>query len=252
MPGPRVVLAQLADDQHVDLVERQPAHQAPGSLQQLRLDVEDGLRLEGHDLGGHVVGVLQDGQPEREPGVLDQEPAHRRQNLFHSPQAQLVNLAGPFALAQADHQHLEHARLVGRAKVGMRLDPVDQHDAVGLVGVAIKVDRQADGVCSQDDRVHVGLDGNAHGLGRHTVTGQQCPLALGRRAPVRSHRGHDERLVPQLLQGIDRRPGHAGDSRDPAAADPHGDRSRLPELARESGSPGSAGGSVAGTSSTRG
>ena len=69
-----------------------------------------------------------------------------------------MDLAGPFALAQSDHQHLEHARLVGRVKVGMRLDPVDQHDAVGLVGVAVEVDRQADGVGSQDDRVHVGLD----------------------------------------------------------------------------------------------
>ena len=69
-----------------------------------------------------------------------------------------MDLAGPLALAQADDQHLEHARLVGRAEVGVRLDPVEQDDAVGLVGVPVEVDRQADGVGAEDDRVHVGLD----------------------------------------------------------------------------------------------
>ncbi len=69
------------------------------------------------------------------------EPSDRRQDLLHSPQTQAVNLAGSFALAQSDHQHLEHAGLVRCAKVGMRLDPVDQHDTVGLMSVAIKIDR---------------------------------------------------------------------------------------------------------------
>ena len=69
-----------------------------------------------------------------------------------------MHLAGPLALAQADDQHLEHARLVRRVKVGVRLDPVDQDDAVGLVGVLVEVDRQADRVGAEDDGVHVGLD----------------------------------------------------------------------------------------------
>ena len=72
--------------------------------------------------------------------------------------AQLVHLAGPVALAQADHQHLEHARLVRRVEVGVRLDPVGQHDAVGLIRVLVEIDRQTDGVGAQDDRIHVGLD----------------------------------------------------------------------------------------------
>ena len=58
-------------------------------------------------------------------------------------------------------------------EVGVRLDPVQEHDAVGLVGVAIEVDRQAHGVGAQDDGLHVGLDGHAHGKGSHSVAGQK-------------------------------------------------------------------------------
>ena len=66
------------------------------------------------------------------------------------------------------------------------------------------------------------LTGNAHRFGRHSVICQQCPLAFGRRAPVRSHRGDHERPEPQLLEGINGCPGHPGNSADPAAADPQG------------------------------
>ena len=113
--------------------------------------------------------------------------------------AQLVDLAGPFPLAQADHQHLEHARLVRRVEVGVRLDPVGQNDAVGLVGVLVEIDRQADRVGAQNDRIHVGLDGDAHRLGRHAVAGQKLALALGGRAAVAAHRGDDEWLVTHLV-----------------------------------------------------
>ena len=104
-----------------------------------------------------------------------------------------MDLLGALALAQADDQHLQDARLVRRVEVGVRLDPVEQDDAVGLVGVLVEVDRQADGAGPEDDRVHVGPDLDAHRLGRDAVAGQQLALALGGRAAVAPHRGDDER-----------------------------------------------------------
>ena len=95
----------------------------------------------------------------------------------------------------------------------MRLDPVEQDDAVGLVGVPVEVDRQADGVGAEDDGVHVGLHGHAHRLGRDAVAGQQLALALGGRPAVAPHRGDDERPVAHLLEGVDRRPGDRRRSR---------------------------------------
>ena len=58
----RVVFPQLADDQKVDLVEREPAHQTAGALEQDRLDFKDCLGLERGDFGGHVLGVFDDRQ----------------------------------------------------------------------------------------------------------------------------------------------------------------------------------------------
>ena len=69
-----------------------------------------------------------------------------------------------------------------RVEIGVRLDPVDQDDAVGLVGVLVEIDRQPDRVGAEHDGVHVGLDRHAHGLGRHAVTGQELALAGGGRA----------------------------------------------------------------------
>ena len=176
------------------------------------------------DLGGQVVGVLEDRQAERELGVLDQELADGRQHLLQPAEAELVDLAGPLALAQADDQHLQDARLVGRVEVGVRLDPVQQDDAVGLVGVLVEVDRQADGVGAEDDGVHVGADLDAHRLGRDPVAGQELALAFGGRAAVAPHRGDDERPEAHLLEGVDRRPRDRGDRRDPPAPDADGDR----------------------------
>ena len=116
-----------------------------------------------------------------------------------------MDLGGAVALAQADDQHLEDARLVGPAEVGVRLDPVEQDDPVGRVGVPVEVDRQADGVGPEDHGVHLGPDLDAHRLGGDPVAGQQLALAFGRRAAVAPHRGDDEGLEAHLLQGVDRR-----------------------------------------------
>ena len=85
----------------------------------------------------------------------------------------------------------------------MRLDAVGQHDAVGLIGVLVEVDRQPDGVGAQDHGFHVGLDRHAHRLGGHAVAGQQLALALGGGAAVAAHRGDDERLIAHLTQRVD-------------------------------------------------
>ena len=111
-PGPAVVLAQLADDQDVDLVERQAGHQGPGLVEQPGLDVEQLLGLDPDDPRRPLLGVLQEGDPQGDGGVGQQESPDLGQQLPEARQAELVDLLGPWLLAQADGEHLEQAALV--------------------------------------------------------------------------------------------------------------------------------------------
>ena len=110
------------------------------------------------------------------------------------------------------------------------------------IGVLVEVDRQTDGIGAQDDGVHVGLDGHAHGFGRHAVAGQELALAVGGGAAVAPHRGDDERLVAHLAQRVDDRPGDPSDAADAPAADPHGDRTAPGDSLAAAGSSESTGG----------
>ena len=80
------------------------------------------------------MGVLQDGQAERDRRLLEQERADLGEHPLQARQAELVDLRGPLALAQADRQHLEQAALVPAGERRVRLDPVEQDDPVGLRG----------------------------------------------------------------------------------------------------------------------
>ena len=130
----------------------------------------------------------------------------------------------PSRLPKSDGHHLQDARLVGPAEVGVRLDPVEQDDPVGLVGVPVEVDREADRVGPEDHRVHLGPDFHAHlGFG-DPVAGQELALAFGGRAAVAAHRGDDEGPEAEFLEGIDRGPGDDRNRGDPPAPHPDGDR----------------------------
>ena len=156
-PGPAVVLAQLAHDQDVDLVERQAGHQAACLVEQAGLDVEQLLGLDRDDPGGLLARRSRAGPRRARPGSARAGRRRPRGASLQEPrQAELVDLGGPLALAQADREHLEQAALVPSGERGVRLDPVEQDDAVGLVGVAVEVDRQAEGVGAEADRVHLG------------------------------------------------------------------------------------------------
>ena len=59
-------------------------------------------------------------------------------------QAELVDLGRPLTLPQPDAQHLEQPALVPTRERRVRLDPIEEDDAVGLVRIAVEMDRQAE------------------------------------------------------------------------------------------------------------
>ena len=117
-----------------------------GLVEQPGLDFEQLFGLDGDDPGGVFRGVFEQGHSEGNRRVRQQKGPDLGQELEQARQAKLVNLRGSLALAEADRQHLEQAALVTPGKRGVRLDPVEEDDPVGVEGVLVKVDGQAEAV----------------------------------------------------------------------------------------------------------
>jgi hypothetical protein len=102
-------------------------------------------------------------------------------------------------LTHADDHHLHQAALVLAAEGGVGLHAAYHHDAVGLGGVLVQVDRLALGGRDDDDGLHAGLDGYAHGLFGDAVAGEHLQLALGGGSAVAAHGREDEGLSASFL-----------------------------------------------------
>ena len=229
--GAADLLAHLVDDQQVDVGERQPRQHALGQRQQLDLGRLERLGWHETDDHGLVVLVLDDGDGEEDvdPG---EERAGDGEDRLAEParKAVAVVLLGPRLLAEADGQHLERAALDRSDEVGVRLDPVDEDDSVGLEGVAVEVQGDAAGFTEHRD-LHGRAHRRAHALGRDAAVGEHLGLPLGRRAAVGAHGGHDEGLESLLLQLRDDVADGLGQAADAAAAD--GDRHLRPTGERD-------------------
>ncbi len=116
----------------------------------------------------------------------------RRDQLAQSPHAELVHGARALQLAQADERHLHQATLVRPVVVGMRLDAVDQNDAVRLVGVPIHEDPERQFSSRQLHDIHRRPHGRAHGVLDDAVLLEDRGLTIAGRAAVAAHCGHDE------------------------------------------------------------
>ena len=219
--GPAVVLAELAHDQHVDLVEGQPAHQLARLVEQARLDLQQAFRLDGDDSRRVLEGVFQDRDSQRHGRSLEQEGADLGKHGLEAGQAELVDLGRALPFPQADGQHLQQAALVPAGERGVGLDPVEEDDPVGVEGVLVEVDGQAERVLAQDHGVHLGRGRGSRPWPRSRPARPGAALAVGGSAAVRAHGRDDERLEPETADRLGHGandPGKPGDS--PAA---HGD-----------------------------
>ena len=143
--GAADVLADLVDDEQVGLGET--AAGPASRLARTSSSSSRGSKSSGRhrlDAGRLVVGVLDDAQAERDRGACAHVPADRAHHLvvgLFQQDAVIVERAG--VLAQADHHHLHQAALDRAVKAGVRLDPGDDADVVGLGGVAVEIDGEA-------------------------------------------------------------------------------------------------------------
>src|SRR5262249_13231981 len=95
--------------------------------------------------------------------------------------------------------HLGDAALDLAGKVGMRLDPVDEKDGIGLRGIAIAVDPmpcKRSGLRSLQAtdlyHLHGGADLRPHRFRSDPIVMEQLLLALRRRASMTAHRRNDK------------------------------------------------------------
>ena len=105
----------------------------------------------------------------------------------------------------------------------MRLYPVEEDDPIGLDGIAVEMNRQAEGVGSEHDRFHVGSDRALNRVLGDAQLAQEAPLPDGSAAAMASHRGHNERVEPERADRLGGRTDDPGDIGDAAAADSNRD-----------------------------
>ena len=139
-------------------------------------------------------------------------------------------------LAEADGHHFHQAALIPPAVGRVRLDTVEEEDAVGGRRVAVDADRAAaHGAFPDLDRVHAAEHRAAHGFLRDAVAGQTIALTLARRAAVAAHGRDDERLRAAVLQELDDRAREVAVAVDPAAAAGERDAHSGPDAAAQRG-----------------
>src|SRR3712207_6833240 len=140
-PRPTVVLAKSIDEQDVHLFYGQGGHIAHVLLEHLLLALADVLGLYGLYLRRLVVGVLDQSQPKEDAPRTQDLLAYLDHVVLDSGYPVAVQLERRGVFAQTDRGHLQETAFRRPAEVGVRLDPVDHHDPVGLRGVAVYVHR---------------------------------------------------------------------------------------------------------------
>ena len=84
---------------------------------------------------------------------------------------------GPVAFAQADEHHLHQAAFDVADESGMWLDAIEDHDVVGLEGVAVEMHVETLGRSADHDGIHAGTDGAAQGFFGDPVRRQDSGFA---------------------------------------------------------------------------
>ena len=131
--------------------------------------------------------------------VLKDDPRRFQDHATHLHlEALLVDLLGTGLLAEADDHHLADPALHLAGEPGVGLDPIHDHDAVGLARIAVEVDGKAGGRDPDPDDLHRGADRGPDRLFGDAVVAEHLDLAGCGSAAVAPHAGHHEGLRPRF------------------------------------------------------
>ena len=139
---PADVLADFLDDQHVNVLDGQPRHEAARSLQQRRLAVEERLGRHDGDLHRDIVGVLHRRHAEEQRRLRAHDLPSFKETRREVAESRGVHRVRAPLLAHADHRHFDQAALDPSSKRGVRLDASDDDRRPGLIGAPVPVRRR--------------------------------------------------------------------------------------------------------------
>ena len=243
-PGARELFADLIHHQHVQIArgrrriqrpQRQAGHVAHRLLQIGRFGLQHPVAVKRHDLRQPVIGILNRADAEKHLATLQLHPRHLGHEDADVIDAPRMAGFGPRLLAQPDRKHLGQPAFVRRAERSMRLDPVEQDNPIGGIGMAVHPHRHA--VVEHADLIglHRRADFATEALFGHAQFRQQRGLPLCGGAAVAAHGGHDKGMRPARADL-----GHDGGQqfrqlRQPAAACGDGDGHARLDLARAIG-----------------
>jgi hypothetical protein len=224
------VLADLVEDEHVDLGKGQGRHPGAGLAQQLGLAGLDVLAVHHLDPGQAVAAVFHEPDAE-DPRQLRQDDGRglAQHGLVAMARRGAVALERALGLAEADRRHLQQPAAEGRAReVGVRLHAVDEDDRIGRERVAGGPDAEAERRLAEVHRLDRRHDRRARGVLRDAQGFEHLDLSRGGPAAVAAHRGKEERPRPPGFQGLDRRAHDGHDAVDPPASHGHRDAKARP------------------------
>ena len=119
----------------------------------------------------------------------------RCDELAKTVDAEIVNGPRALQLAQADERHLHQPALVSSVEIGVRLDAVDEDDAVRLVNVPIHEDPNGSSPRGSSSTTSIEERTGAPTIASEMPYSlQDLGLSFGRRSAVAAHCGHDERM----------------------------------------------------------
>src|SRR5215210_1014530 len=200
---PRVVLSQSIDVEDVYVRDRQSRHHLHVLGEELGLALVDLCRGYRLDDGRLVVGVLDGCHAEEDVSRLEHLVPYLDHEVADTLDAVTVQRERLLVLSEPDGSHLHEAALYSGAEIRVGFDPVDEHHTVGLGGDPVHVHGYPPLRLPKLHDLHRGAYRRPTELFCDAKRLQDLDLPLCRRPAVASHRRHDKRLRPHLLQDRD-------------------------------------------------
>ncbi len=193
------LLANLVDDQHIQVVELDGRHAAAGQRQQPGIAGQDVLGLCGLQGAQLAQGVFHHPLAKGHGHFLQKNAG----GLLHPGAKTLEPLGvqggGAQVLAVADGAHLGQAALVGVAEIAVGLHLVEHHHAVRRQSQLVAIQGRAIGQPADFHRLHAAAKGCPLGLRGDAELSQQRPLPLWGGTAVAAH-GRDQKGTGAFFQ----------------------------------------------------
>jgi hypothetical protein len=198
------VFSDVIDDEQIDFFKGQSGKKRAGFQQQFFFTRGDVFRRDQGEFRGFMKLIFEDGQAAKDRSGLEHDRGDIANDaLMSEPIRRHMHGRGAGAFAQSNHRHFENAAPEASVKIGVRLDPVQQEDAIGLESFRAAINLHIILTFAEEFDIQRGSDGNAEvGFG-DSVFREDASLTFGRGAAMAAHGWNDEGIRSAFFEKLD-------------------------------------------------